>query len=369
MTESAAPAPTAADATGSPRPAHWSPKRPSLIVTLTVVVAAVVAVLAVLSAWGLPPFDGAIEATDNAYVRGRTTVIAPQVSGYVVEVKVRDYGAVSAGMVLASIDDRPYRARVEQAEANLAAANAALANSEQAHNARAAGILSQAAGLASARAQLLRAQADMARADDLVGDGSISQREQDQTLAALKQAEAQVRQAEAGGSIAKEDLRTVDVGRGGLDAQVKAAQAQLDAARLDLDHTVIRAPEAGQLSEVGVRLGQFVTNGTQLMSLVPPDHWVIADYKEAQTSRMAPGQPASFTVDALGGAKLLGHVEDMSPAAGSEFAILKPDNATGNFVKVPQRIGVRIRVDPGQALAARLRPGMSVESRVDTRRP
>ncbi|THD63861.1 HlyD family secretion protein [Phenylobacterium sp.] len=366
MTE---PADTDSAAAAPSRPAHWTPKRPSLVVSVTVVVAALVGMFAVLSAWRLPPFSGAVERTDNAYVRGRTTVIAPQVSGYVVEVAVRDYQTVPAGAVLARIDDRPYRARVEQAEANLAAAQAGLANSEQAHKARAAGILSQTAGLGSAQAQLLRAQADMARADDLVSDGSISKRERDQTLAALKQAEAQVRQAEAGGSIAKEDLRTVDVGRGGLDAQVKAAKAQLDASRIDLDHTVIRAPEGGQLGEVGVRLGQFVTNGTQLMSLVPPDHWVIADYKEAQTSHMAPGQPASFKVDALGGAKLLGRVEELSPAAGSEFAVLKPDNATGNFVKVPQRIGVRIRLDANQPLAARLRPGMSVEARVDTRRP
>jgi multidrug resistance efflux pump len=361
-------APDGPETTIPPRPSHWSPKRPSLVVTVTVVLAAMAALLLVLSAWRLPPFNSAIERTENAYVRGRTTVIAPQVSGYVVEVAVNDYQQVSAGSILARIDDSLYRARVEQAEANLAAARASLANSEQARNSRAAGILSQSAGLGSARAQLLRAQADMARANDLVSDGSISNRERDQTLAALKQAEAQVREAEAAGTIAKEDLRTVDVGRGGLEAQVKAAQAQLDAARVDLDHTVIRAPESGQLGEVGVRLGQFVTNGTQLMSLVPPDHWVIADYKEAQTSRMAPGQPATFTVDALGGAMLRGHVEQLSPAAGSEFAVLKPDNATGNFVKVPQRIGVRIRVDSNQPSATRLRPGMSVETRVDTRR-
>ena len=120
------------------------------------------------------------------------------------------------------------------------------------------------------------------------------------------------------------------------------------------------------MGEVGVRLGQYVTNGTQLMSLVPVDRWVIANYKEAQTAHMAPGQRASFRVDALAGARFTGHVERLSPAAGSEFAVLKPDNATGNFVKVPQRIGVRIAIDPGQRLAPRLRPGMSVVSRVDT---
>jgi multidrug resistance efflux pump len=115
-----------------------------------------------------------------------------------------------------------------------------------------------------------------------------------------------------------------------------------------------------------VRLGQYVTNGVQLVSLIPVDRWVIANFKEAQTRRVTAGQPASFTVDALGGVRNRGHVEQLAPAAGSEFAVLKPDNATGNFVKVPQRIGVRIAIDPGQPAAARLRPGMSVEARVET---
>jgi multidrug resistance efflux pump len=130
---------------------------------------------------------------------------------------------------------------------------------------------------------------------------------------------------------------------------------------------MIRAPEAGQLSELGVRNGQFVTAGTQLMFLVPKQMWIIANFKEAQTRRMRIGQAATFKVDALGGETLTGRLESIAPAAGSEFAVLKPDNATGNFVKVAQRIAVRFAIDPGQALAARLRPGMSVVTRVETR--
>jgi multidrug resistance efflux pump len=294
-------------------------------------------------------------------------VIAPQVSGYVTEVSVRDYQTVAAGQVLARVDDGIYRARVDQARANLDAALAALANSTQAHAAKSAGVEGQAANLANAQAQLARAQADMVRVDDLVRDGAVSIRERDQTQAALRAAEAQVRQAAAAGRIAQEDVKTVDVGRGGLAANVEAARAQLRLAEIDLEHTVIRAPEAGQVGEVGVRLGQYVTNGVQLVSLIPSDRWVIANFKEAQTRHVTPGQPASFAVDALGGAKVRGHVEQLSPGAGSEFAVLKPDNATGNFVKVPQRIGVRIAIDPGQPLAARLRPGMSVEAKVETR--
>jgi multidrug resistance efflux pump len=346
----------------------WQVPRKSRLVVVLIVLVALTAILSLLAAWDLPPFSGGDQHTDNAYVRGRTTVIAPQVSGYVVAVLVKDYEHVRAGQIIARIDDAIYVARVAQARANLSAQRAALANSRQAHAARTASLQAQVAGLGNAQAQLLRAKADMARVDDLVKDGSVSRRERDQTLAALRQAEAQVRQADAADQIARQDIRTVDVGRGGLEAQVEAAEAQLRLAQIDLAHTVIRAPEDGQLGEVGVRVGQYVTNGTQLFTLVPPDRWIIANYKEAQTAHMAPGQKATFTVDALGGARLNGHVERLSPAAGSEFAVLKPDNATGNFVKVPQRIGVRIAVDPGQAQADRLRPGMSVEASIHTAR-
>ena len=349
-----------------PAAAGWRPPSKSPATVIIIVVIAVAAVLAVLAAWSLPPFANAVEVTNNAYVHGRTTVIAPQVSGYVVAVPVRDYQQVRAGETLVRVDDAIYRARVAQARANLDAQLAALANSRQARASRSAGLQGQAAGLASAQAQLLKARADMARVDDLVKDGSVSRRERDQTLAALAQAEAQVGQARAASEIARQDIRSVDVGKNGLAAQVEAARAQLRLAEIDLDHAIIRAPEAGQVGEIGVRLGQYVTNGSQLLVLVPSDRWVIANYKEAQTAHMAPGQRAALTVDALGGTQLLGHVEQLSPAAGSEFSVIKPDNATGNFVKVPQRIGVRIAVDPGQAGAARLRPGMSVETRIDT---
>jgi multidrug resistance efflux pump len=346
-------------------PNHWTPPRKGRTVVIVIVVLVVVALLAVARAWGWLPFSSG-ETTEDAYVRGRTTVIAPQVSGYVVEVLVRDYQRVHAGDVLVRIDDRSYAAKVEQARANLQAAMASLANNEQAHSSSLAALKGQEAGLQNASAQLLRAKADMERAKKLVDDGSVSIRERDQTAAALALGEAQVRQADAAREQAHQAILTVEVARGGLEAAVAGAKAQLDAAQIDLDHTVIRAAETGQLGEVGVRLGQFVTNGTQLMSLVPDERWVIANYKEAQTAHIAVGQPATFAVDALDGATLKGRVEQLSPATGSEFAVLKPDNATGNFVKVPQRIGVRISVDGPADLAARLRPGMSVVAHIDT---
>lgn len=365
MTETVAPPPEPAPAPQTAVPQAWHPPRQSPLVTALLAATLLISVAIVLQVWGIGPFGSGAEKTDNALVRGRTMVVAPQVSGYVSRVLVRDYATVVPGQILALIDDDIYRAKVAQAEANLEVQLAALANSRQAHAARAAGIAGQDAAAADASAQLLRAKADMARALDLVGDGSISVRERDQTAAALAAAEANLRQATAKTEIARQDLRTVDVGKGGLDAQVQVARAQLRLAQIDLLHTVIRAPEGGQLGEIHVRLGQFVTNGTSLMELVPPEHWVIAQFKEAQTWHMAVGQPASFTVDALGGHRLKGRVAQIAPATGWEFAVLKPDNATGNFVKVPQRLGVLIRVDPGQPLAARLRPGMSVEARVD----
>jgi multidrug resistance efflux pump len=325
------------------------------------------AILAVLRAWELLPLGGGLERTDNAYVHGRTTSISPQVSGYVTAVSVHDFDAVSANEVLVRIDDSVYRAKVEQARATLAAAAAALANDVQSKASAAAALLGQSAAVASAQAQLVRAKADMARAEQLVGDGSISIREGDLTRAALAASESQLRQAQAAQEVARQNVRTVEVARGGLEAQVASARAQLNAALIDLGHTIIRAPEEGQLSEVGARLGQYVTNGTQLMSLVPKERWVIAEYKEAQTAHMAIGQPVSFTVDALDGASFTGRIDRLSPAAASEFAVLKPDNATGNFIKVPQRIGIRIAIDSSQSLFARLRPGMSVETKVHTR--
>ena len=310
----------------------WRPPRKRIGTIALIALLAAGAVLAILAAWDLPPFAGEVEKTDNAYIRGLTMNVAPQVSGYVVAVEVRDYEQVHAGQVLARIDDRIYRARVAGARANLSA---------------------QLAGLANARAQLLRAQADMERVNDLVSDGSVSIRERDQTLAALRQAEAQARQANGG--------------QGSFEAQVDAGRAQLELAQIDLEHTVIVAAADGQVSEIGVRVGQYVTNGTQLMSMVPADRWIIANFKEAQTANIVPGQNVTFTVDALNGARFNGRVERLAPAAGSEFAVLKPDNATGNFVKVPQRIGVRIAIDPRQSLADRLMPGMSVEVRVTTK--
>jgi multidrug resistance efflux pump len=347
-------------------PDRWRPPVPGWFGTALIVVLVVGAVVAILYAWQLPPFDGRYEQTDDAYVRGQTTVISPQVSGYVAAVPVKDFQNVRAGDILVRIEDSIYGARVAQARANVLTQIANLENSDQAQRSKEASTVSQDAGIAGAQAQLARARADWARLEPLVRKGWATRAEEDQTRAALRSAEAQLGQAQAARSIGTQDVRTVVVGRSGLNANVEAAKAQTRLAEIDLDHTVIRAPLAGQLSEIAVRQGQYVTAGTQLMFLVPRTSWVTANYKEAQTRNMRIGDQASFTVDALGGKRLKGHVENMAPAAGSEFAVLRPDNATGNFVKVSQRIAVRIRIDPGQPLAERVRPGMSVVARIKT---
>ncbi|ALN83242.1 HlyD family secretion protein [Lysobacter antibioticus] len=334
--------------------------------TVPVVAIAVVGVLLILYAWRLWPFSSARQTTENAYVRGSVTVIAPKVDGYVAQVRVQDYMQVRAGQVLVELDDRNYRQRLDQARANLAAQQANLSNSTQARRVREAAVANVEAQLKAAQANLARAQADMRRASALVGDGSLSLRERDQTLAALRQAEAALGQAQAGRRSADEDVRSVIVNRDALTAAVANAQAAVQLAEIDLANTRIHAPQAGQLGEIGVRLGQYVTPGTQLMQLVPQRVWVVANFKESQTARIRAGQAASFRVDALDGAVLRGRVERLSPATGSEFSVIKTDNATGNFTKVAQRLPVRIAIDPDQPMAARLRPGMSVEATVDT---
>lgn len=343
----------------------WSPK-PSRRRIGVAAVLIVVGVLAALFAWGLPPFTSADQTTNNAYVRGRTTIVSPQVAGYLVEVSVADFQRVEKGDLLARIDDTPFREKVQQGAANTAAQRATLANSAQSLRSAQAQLQLQDAAIASAQAGYQKAQADMNRIAELVDEGSVSLRERDQALAALRQAQAGVRQAQAQRAIAAENVRSVTVGRGALEAQVAGAEASRELAEFELSRTEIRAPRSGRLSEVTAREGQLVSAGTQLMYIVPDELWVVANFKEAQTEKMAVGQRATLEIDALGGIKLTGRVQSVSPAASSEFSIVKPDTGAGNFVKVPQRIAVRIVLDPGQKAAKRLGPGMSVIATVHT---
>ena len=343
----------------------WSPGLSKRRIAVAVVLIAVGALVA-LYAWGLPPFASGDETTNNAYVRGRTTVISPQVGGYLVEVAVTDFQRVEEGDLLARIDDTPFRERFQQGLASISAQEANLANSAQSLRSAQAQVELQDAAVAGAMAGLQKAQADMNRIAELVDEGSVSLRERDQARAALQQAQAGVRQARAQRTIALEQVRSVQVGRGALEAQVAGAEASQGLAEFELSRTEIRAPRSGRLSEVTAREGQLVTAGSQLMYIVPDELWVVANFKETQTADMAVGQSATLQIDALGGIELTGRVQSIAPAASSEFSLVRPDTGAGNFVKVPQRIAVRIVIDPEQAAAERLGPGMSVVATIHT---
>ena len=358
----AAAAAVAAAAPTAPAP----DRRAQIISAIAFSLVALVGVLVVLYAWRLPPFSSAIVSTENALVRGQVTLIGTQLSGYVTDVKVQDFQQVKQGDLLVQIDDRIYQQRYEQAQAQLAAQKAALANWEQARRTAEAGVLLNQATLANAEAQSARSVADLSRVNSLAADGSLSLREQDSSKAARAQAMAAVSQARASLDIARQQVQSVVVNKLSLEAAVANAAAALKAARVDLDNTQITAPEDGQLGQVTVRKGAYVNTGAQLMGLVPRQLWVIANLKETQMNGVQVGQSATFKVDALDGALLTGQVERISPATGSEFSVLPADNATGNYVKIAQRIPVRIRIDPGQAKARRLAPGMSVIVSIDT---
>jgi multidrug resistance efflux pump len=327
---------------------------------------ALIGVLIVLYAWRLPPFGSPVVSTENALVRGQVTIIGTQLSGYVVAVKVQDFQAVKKGDLLVEIDERTFRQRYEQAEAQLASVKATLANWRQQRLSAQASIALGQAGLTNTEAQALKAAADLQRVEQLVADGSLSIRERDASRAAKAAAVAAVAQARANLEISRQNLETVVVNRQGQEAAVANAEAALKAAKIDLDNTRIVAPSDGQLGQVTVRQGAYVNSGAQLMGLVPDQMWVIANFKETQMNGVRIGQGATFTVDAFDDATLTGQVERISPATGSEFSVLPADNATGNYVKIAQRIPVRIRIDPGQQLAQRLRPGMSVVVSIDT---
>jgi multidrug resistance efflux pump len=351
----------------APPPAPPPPNRRGVFVSALVFgTLAVIGVLIVMYAWNLPPFRSAIQSTENAMVRGQVTIISPQLSGYVTEVHVQDFQHVKQGALLVQIDDRIYNQRLEQARAQLASQKAALANFAQSNRSAQETIAQNEAALANALAQERKARADLRRVEELAADGSLSTRERDAARAAQAQATAAVQQARATLEISRQNLRSVGVNRGSLEAAVANAQAAVQLAEIDVSNTRLIAPRDGQLGQVTVRVGAYVTAGTQVMALVPETKWVIANMKETQMANVRLGQPVTFTVDALNNVRLRGHVERISPATGSEFSVIVPDNATGNYVKIAQRIPVRISIDPDQQLAQRLEPGMSVVVSIDT---
>ncbi len=356
-----APAPAAAP----PAPVPSNSRR--IMWAVVLVAMALVGIGLILHAWRLPPFSGGPQTTDNAYVRGQVTIISPQVSGAVTSVDVQDFQSVKQGQLLATVDDRIYHQRLEQAQASLHAAEAALAYSAQSQTSAQGSVAQTRAAIAAAQSAVTKARADATRVRTLFQGGWVAQAQVDVAQNALRAAEAGLAEARAAEQVAQTGVTSVVVGRGSLEAAVENARAQVRLAQIDLDNARIVAPRDGRLGEVTVRQGQQVAVGSQMMALVPDVVWVTANMKETQMRDVRVGQPVEITVDALGGRVLKGKVERISPATGSEFSIIRPDNATGNFTKVAQRIPVRITVDREQEGVERLSPGMSVTARIQVK--
>lgn len=327
----------------------------------------VVGLIVILWAWRLGPFNNHIQKTDNSYIKGQTTVLSSQINGYVQSVHVKDFDWVKKGQVLMQIDSSPYEQKVLQASSGLDQAKNNQANQNQAIEQHKADIAAARAKVEQTRAAYALALTQQQRYQQLGNTGAVSKAEQDQAAADVANSAAMLKQAEANVMVAEQQLKTAQVAEVGLTAQVHSAQAQLDQANITKNYSLITAPMDGQLGEVSPRLGQYVAAGSQLLFLIPKQTWVIANFKETQIADIHIGQKAWFTVDALKHQKFYGRVEQISPAAGAEFSVLKPDNTTGNFTKVVQRIAVRITIDVGQPGLENLRPGMSVVSAVDTR--
>jgi membrane fusion protein (multidrug efflux system) len=344
------------------RPLRRTIKRAALVLALTAGI-----VTAADLGYGYFTTGRYLETTDDAYVKADSTIIAPKVSGYIAEVAVSDNQPVRAGQLLARIDDRDFRTALDQAHADVAASEAAVHNLDAQIELQQPVIAQQAAEVDAAEANLKFAQQERTRYDDLMKTGSGTVQRAQQTDAALRASDAQLQQGKAALIAARKKLEVLDSQRAQAVAQLAHARAVEQQAALNLSYTKITAPVDGSVGARSLRVGQYVQAGTQLMAVVPLEAvYVVANYKETQLTHVRNGQPVELVVDSFPGRKLRGHVDSLSPASGLEFALLPPDNATGNFTKVVQRVPVKIVLDD-QSLTGLLRPGMSAEPTIDTK--
>lgn len=358
------PAPRDATPADAGRPVTWNP----WILRAAVFALAMILVVAFFTRWELWVGSGIRQTTNDAYLQSDTTPIAAQVSGVVRSVPVDDFQRVKAGDPLAEIADADYRAKVAQAEAALNAAVAAVAAFDAQKRTQRTLIEQAKATVKGLEADAWRTRQEEERQTELAERGLAGTRQ------ALQQAQAAAQRAAAGleSGRARVDQQTAILQ--GLDARAQQAQAtreqreaELALARINLGYTRITAPVDGMVGHRMVRPGQYVGPGSQIITLVPlPRVWVVANYKETQMTRIRIGQPATIRVDAYPDVELKGHVDAYSPASGSQFALLPPENATGNFTKIVQRIPVKIVLDEPNPLADLLRPGMSVVVTIDT---
>ena len=306
-------------------------------------------------------------STDDAYVQADNTIVAPKVSGYIAEVLVQDNERVKAGQVLARIDDRDFKTAVDQARADVEAANATIRNIDAQLVQQQAVIDQSKADITSTEAALTFAQQEYARYTELAKTGAGTVQRAQQADSGLREKTAQLQGDRAGLIAAEKKIDVLTSERASAAAQLDHARAVEHQAELNLSYTTITAAVDGTVGSRTLRVGGYVQAGTQLMAVVPLHAvYIVANYKETQLTDVRDGQPATVEIDTFPGVRLRGHVDSLSPASGLEFALLPPDNATGNFTKIVQRIPVKIVLDD-PSLAGLLRPGVSVEPTIDTK--
>ena len=369
MSEAAPSAPDATSVVRAPSPPvprkfRWR----EIALRLAVLAASCIVVALFATQWDRWVGDSTRQETDDAYVQADITPLSAQVDGYVREVPVDDFQYVKKGDLLVAIEDDDYQARVAQAEADVAGANAAIENLKARKAAQKAMVAQAQDAISGTQANLERAQLEDTRQRKLLETTFGTQQRVEQTDAAEKQLVATLASDQAALEAQQRQMAVLDTQEEQLRADAKAKQAALDLAKINLDHTRITAPVDGEVSERGFRVGQYAHAGTQVISVVPLSNvWVIANYKETQLTHVVVGQGAEIRVDTFPGLVIRAKVDSIAPASGSQFSLLPPDNATGNFTKVVQRIPVKIVLDRDSPLAVVLRPGMSVYPTIDTK--
>ncbi len=311
-----------------------------------------------------------MEATDDAYTQADAVTIAPRVSGYVREMLVTDNQRVRAGQVLARIDDRDYRASLDQARADAASAQADIGNIDAQIALQRTVIEQVQTDIVSAQAALDFARADFQRYNDLMRTGNGTVQRAQQADSDIRSRTAALARSRQGFAAAGQQVQVLQAQRAKAVAALARAQAVTDQAELNLSYTNVVSPIDGAVGDRSLRLGQLAQPGTRVMDIVPVGReiYVVANFKETQLARMWRGERVSVAIDMLPDITLTGRIDSLAPGSGAQFALLPPENATGNFTKIVQRVPVKILLDPAdQATLAKLRPGLSVYATVDTR--
>jgi membrane fusion protein (multidrug efflux system) len=299
------------------------------------------------------------QSTDDAFIAARQSALAPKVAGYITAVPVADNEHVAAGDVIARIDDRDYRIALDQAEAQVAAAQASIENIDAQLQVQQAQINANEAQVEQAQAALVFAQQQNARYLDLAQKGAGTVQNAQQYSSQLRQQQAALASAQATLKLARRQVESLKAQRDSIVASLAQAKAQRDQAQLNLSYTTVTAAQPGRVVNLTAAVGQFAQPGTNLTMFVPDQIWVTANFKEIQLDRMRPGEPVTLTIDAYPERAIRGHVDSVQPGSGTAFSLLPAQNATGNYVKIVQRVPVKIVMDDPPTDVA-LGPGMSV---------